>query len=155
MPMEIFRGIATKEFIERRDEIILEESKKPKNRFTKVPLWWKWDCEFPEHHQALLEGSGHELYNGFEYDTIHDVYGNTDFKYYSNKGALISNYIQLQVKKGIVDTIALWNWEVPQHTKIQENEEVGYAILAYIDAKFVLQNLVQNRFTFPANYDII
>lgn len=155
MPMETYRGIATKEFVERRNAIVLEESLKAKNKNTKVPLWWRWDCEFPEHDQVSRNSDHKTLYNGFEYDTVHKTYGNCDFKYYSKKGAHISDYILGQIKKGVVNTIVLWNWEKPQHTRIQEGEEVGYTIIAYVDAKYVLENISQNRFTLSSLYDII
>ena len=141
MLMESFKGIVPPQFVVDRDTKVLMDG----NTTSKVPAWYRWDCEFPEFHQAMT--TEHRLYKGYEYDTTHPTYGNVDFKYYSNAGAHISLYIQKQMREGVVNTIALWKWMRHPQVKLQEGQEVGYYIMGYFDAKLVLNNLHGDRFT--------
>jgi hypothetical protein len=136
-----FKGTVNKEFIEQRNIKVAKD----KNRNP----YFRWDCEFVEHHQAAVDRF-QTLYEGFEYDTKHEHLGNLDYKIYSKAGVHISDYIQKQVKNGLIDYFAIWSWAKPWGDPLEEGQVVEYDILGHVDAKEAIKQLnEENRFTFP------
>lgn len=136
-----YKGKVTKEFIEQRDrKVSADKNKNPE---------FRWDCEFVEHHQAAVDRA-QTLYEGYEYDTLHRDLGRLDYKIYSKAGVHISEYIQKQVNKGIIDYFAIWSWAKPWEGPLEEGQVVEYDILGHVDAKEAIKHLnEENRFTFP------
>jgi len=133
-----FKGKVTKEFIDRRNQKVEEDdrdmSEKDKQR--------QWDFEFVEHHQAAIPNSGHEVYEGYEYDTVHSFFGNCDFKHVNRYSTFsISKYIQKQLRENVIDTIVLWQYAPHPHLwheNLQEGDFVKYEILDYLSRDEVL-----------------
>ena len=135
-----YKGIPTKEFIEQRDEKIAVDNN-PNPDF-------RWDSEFPEFHQAEIDPK-QTIYEGFEFDTIHEDLGNLDYKMYSQSGVHVSKYIQRQVAAGKIDKFVVWMWVKPWE-KLKEGMPVEYEILGQVDAKEAVKKInEENRFTFP------
>lgn len=136
-----FKGKVTKEFIEQRNVKV--------NKDSNPNPYFRWDSEFVENHQAAVDRF-QTLYEGFEYDTVHEHLGNLDYKLYAKAGVHISPYIQEQVKKGLIDYFAIWSWAKPWEGPLEEGQTVEYDILGHVDAKEAIAQLnSQNRFTFP------
>ena len=144
-----FKGRVTKEFIARRNKKVAEDTRDES-------IQWKerqWDFEFPEHHQAAMEGSGHVLYEGYEYDTNHEAFfGHCDFKHVNRFDEItLSKYIQKCIREEKIDHIVAWKFSPHPslwHNTLQEGDVVNYTILDYIPAKVVLENLEGNKFDY-------
>jgi len=136
-----FKGKVTKEFIDRRNKKV-EDDERDEN------IEWKerqWDFEFPERHQSSIETSGHEIHEGYEYDTVHKFFGHCDFKHVNRFDQIhISPYIQKCINEGKIDHIVAWKFSPHPslwHNTLQEGDVVYYEILDYIPADHVLKNL--------------
>lgn len=132
--MVVYKGKVTKEFIDRRNEQVAED-KRPHDIAMR-----QWDFEFPEHHQCSIP-SGHVLYEGYEYDTTHDFFGNCDFKHVNRHNEFhISPYILKQISNRITDYIVLWKYKNKDWSRpLEEGESVQYEILDYIPSHEILQ----------------
>jgi len=124
-----YKGKVPKSFIDRRETKVKEDDR------DEHLARRQWDFEFIEHHQASLPSTGHSIYEGYEYDTVHPFFGNCDFKHVNKSNQFhISPYILRQLETGTIDHIVLWrfirhpgNWKRP----LQEGDEVQYEILDY------------------------
>lgn len=143
--MTIFKAVVSKEFINRRQ---LRVNKDKRND---VNPYFQWDCEFVEFHQCEVDPQ-QTVYKGYEYDTVHEEFGNLDYKLYSKAGVHISPYIQRQIRKGLIDHLVIWRWE-NGYKQLTEGAEVEYNIIGTIPAKFVLDKLnAENRFDYDKYY---
>ena len=70
-----YKGKVSPEFIQTRNTKVSED-RRPKD----VALR-QWDFEFVEYHQSSVSLTGHKIYEGYEYDTVHEFFGNCDFKH--------------------------------------------------------------------------
>ena len=139
--MAYFKAKVDKAFITQRDKKISED-KRPNPSF-------RWDSEFVEFHQAKVD-KFQTLYDGYEYDTYHEILGAVDYKMYSKSGVHVSEYIQKQIKAGKIDQLGIWTWFRPWPGPLEENQIVEYEILDYVDAKEALKHINENnRFTYP------
>ena len=92
------------------------------------------DCEFPEYHQSIVDPK-QTYYYGFQYDTMHEDYGELDYKQYSHKGIHISEYTKTQIESGKVKYIVVWKWFNNNVWKqLEEGVSVGYEICGMVDA---------------------
>lgn len=150
----MYKGRVTAEFITRRDNQVADD---PRSK----SIQWKerqWDFEFPEHHQSSMEGSGHVLYKGFEYDTNHkDFFGHCDFKHVNRFNKItLSPYIQKCILEEKIDHIVAWKFTPHPslwHNTLQEGDVVRYTILDYIPANHVLDNLEEGVFDYGKYLD--
>ena len=130
-------GTVTQEFINRRDKQVQQDTR------DYVTALRQWDFEFPEHHQASIPTSGHTVYEGYEYDTVHDVYGNCDFKHVNkNMGFTISPYILKQIVTKKVNHFVLWKYNPHPHNwkkSLNVGDRVKYEILDIIPAEEIYQ----------------
>ena len=135
----VYESVVTHEFIERRDAIIAGILKKGKD--TKLDLIRRYNCEWPEHHQATIDPN-QTLYEGNQYDTIHTKLGNCDYKQYAKIGIHIGKFIQKQVNNNKIDNFVIWKW-YPNNWSVtlEENKNVTYEIIGVINAKFALKFL--------------
>ncbi len=131
--MTSYRGKVDKEFIQRRDELVAQDNRAGLNPY------FQWDCEFPEQHQAKID-SFQTLYDGYEFDTVHKMLGNVDYKIYSKEGVKLSRYIQKQIRAGKIDKICIWMWSKP-YRRLEEGNTVEYEILDFVDAQQCLERL--------------
>lgn len=132
--MTVYKGKATKEFIDRRDQQVAED-----NREYDVAMR-QWDFEFPEHHQCSIATSGHTMYEGYDHDTDHEFFGACDFKHVNRNNEFhISPYILHQIKQGKIDHIVLWKYKNKDWSRpLQEDDSVQYEILDYIPSNEIL-----------------
>jgi hypothetical protein len=141
--MTVFKAKVSREFIERRDR-----KAKVFNAGVRGA-----DAEFIEHHQVAVDPF-QTLYEGKEYDTVHEVMGNIDYKQYSSQGVHVSPYIQKCIRSGKVHMLGIWKW-YPKNTWVQleEGQTIQYEVLDYVDAELALQqlDLETNRFSYPLN----
>ena len=107
------------------------------------------DCEFPEYHQSIVDPK-QTYYYGFQYDTMHEDYGELDYKQYSHKGIHISEYTKKQIKSGKVKYIVVWKWfDNNVWKQLEEGVSVGYEICGMVDAKEALKQLDKKTHRFP------
>lgn len=134
--MTVYKGKVTKEFIDRRDVHVAAD-----DRPYDVAMR-QWDFEFPEHHQCSIE-SGHVLYEGYEFDTVHDFFGNCDFKHVNRHNEFhISPYILKQIRNKTTDYIVAWKYKNKDWSRpLEEGDSVQYEILDYIPSYEILQAL--------------
>ena len=105
----------------------------------------RWDCEFPEHHQSLIDPmqtlfEGNEKYEHHYFDTIDEELGNCDYKQYAKNGVHISSFIYDCLNKGITDHIVVWEWaNGNRHKKLYINEDVSYILLGAVPAQQVIK----------------
>lgn len=139
-----YKGKVTKEFIERRDQLVQEDDRNMSHEDKKR----QWDFEFVEHHQANLSTSGHTLYEGYEYDTVHDFFGRCDFKHVNRDNQFsISKYILKQLKENVIDTIVLWKYNPHPHLwhkNLEDGDFVKYEILEYISRNDIINAIEKN-----------
>lgn len=132
-----YKGKVTESFISRREMKVKEDHRGESTARR------QWDFEFVEHHQASVPSTGHIIYEGYEYDTIHPFFGNCDFKHVNRFNEFhISPYILGQLRVGEIDHIVLWRFvNHPQNWKnsLQINDEVQYEILDYVSNIEVLR----------------
>jgi hypothetical protein len=134
-----YKGKVSPEFIQTRNTKVSED-RRPKD----VALR-QWDFEFVEYHQSSVSLTGHKIYEGYEYDTVHEFFGNCDFKHVNRNNEFhISPYILKQLKSELIDHIVLWrfvshpgNWKRP----LEEGDSVQYEILDYIPRQEVLETI--------------
>lgn len=155
-----FKGKVDKAFVERRDQLVAEDKR------SDIDPYFQWDSEFVEYHQCKVD-KFQTRYDGYEYDTIHEHLGNIDYKLYrSSDGTFhVSEYIQRQVKAGIVDMFGIWMWNGRYKGPLEEGQSVEYTIIDYVDAKQALELIDENNripYPFPEKieeevdvYDII
>lgn len=145
--MAHFKAKVDKTFIIQRDKKISEDNR--------PNPYFRWDSEFVEFHQVKVD-KFQTLYDGYEYDTYHEILGAVDYKMYSKSGVHVSEYIQKQIKAGKIDQLGIWMWSRPWSGPLEENQVVEYEILDYVDAKEALKRINENnRFTYPLEYDRI
>jgi len=143
--MAHFKAKVDKAFIIQRDKKISKDNR--------PNPYFRWDSEFVEFHQVKVD-KFQTLYDGYEYDTYHEILGAVDYKMYSKSGVHVSEYIQKQIKAGKIDQLGIWMWSRPWPGPLEENQIVEYEILDYVDAKEALKHLNENnRFTYPLEYD--
>jgi len=143
--MAHFKAKVDKAFIIQRDKKISEDNR--------PNPYFRWDSEFVEFHQVKVD-KFQTLYDGYEYDTYHEILGAVDYKMYSKSGVHVSEYIQKQIKAGKIDQLGIWMWSRSWPGPLEENQIVEYEILDYVDAKEALKHLNENnRFTYPLEYD--
>lgn len=132
--MTVYKGKVTQEFIDRRNKQVAKDKRDYDTALR------QWDFEFPEHHQCSIP-SGHTLYFGYEYDTVHDFFGNCDFKHVNRfNGFHISPYILKQLKAGKIDHIVPWKYIERDWSKpLDVGQSVQYEVLDYIPAQEILQ----------------
>lgn len=105
----------------------------------------RWDCEFPEYHQSLIDPmqtlfEGNEKYKHHCFDTIDKKLGNCDYKQYAQTGVHISSFIYGCLKKGIIDHIIVWEWaNGNRHKRLYINEDVSYVVLGAVPAQQVIK----------------
>lgn len=128
------------DFIDRRQERVDEDTR------TDVNPYFQWDSEFPEWHQSLTDPL-QTMYEGYEFDTIHEMYRNLDYKMYSKEGVKVSPYIQKQINAGKIDHLVVWKW-TDGYKQLYLNQEVKYTILGVVPAKEAAAKLVNGRFKF-------
>jgi hypothetical protein len=136
-------GAVSAEFIEKRDvhveRVMREENVKEENAIR------RWDCEFPEHHQSLIDPSqtlfeGNDVHSHHRFDTIDEELGNCDYKQNSKEGVHISSYIYDTCKAGIIDHIVVWEWaNSNRHKRLYINDEVSYIILGAVTAQQIIE----------------
>ena len=131
--MTVYKGRVTEEFIDRRNELVKEDSRDVDTAMR------QWDFEFPEHHQCSAN-TGHSMYDGYEYDTKHSFFGNCDFKHVNRYNKFhISPYIHEQLKNGTIDHIVAWKYKNKDWSRcLEAGDSVQYEILDYIPAHEVL-----------------
>ena len=140
-----FKGKVDKAFVERRDMRVAKDTR------TDINPYFQWDSEFVEHHQCKVD-KFQILYDGYEYDTIHEHLGNIDYKLYRGSDGTfhVSEYIQRQVKAGIIDMFGIWTWNGGYKGPLEEGQTVEYTVLDYVDAKQALQFIDEkNRIPYP------
>ena len=140
-----FKGKVDKAFVERRDQLVAEDKR------SDIDPYFQWDSEFVEYHQCKVD-KFQTRYDGYEYDTIHEHLGNIDYKLYRSSDATfhVSEYIQRQVKAGIVDMFGIWMWNGGYKGPLKEGQSVEYTVLDYVDAKQALQFIdEENRIPYP------
>ena len=107
------------------------------------------DCEFPEYHQCIVDPK-QTFYYGFQYDTMHEDYGELDYKQYSHKGIHISEYTKKQIESGKVKYIVVWKWfDNNVWKQLQEGVSVGYEICGMVDAAEALKQFDEKTHRFP------
>ena len=139
-------GRVSAEFIEKRDahveRVMREEGVKEEDAIR------RWDCEFPEQHQSLIDPlqtlfEGNEEHTHHCFDTIDEELDNCDYKQNSQKGVHISSFIYDRCKDGTIDHIIVWEWaDGNRHKRLYINEEVSYKILGMMSAEYVIENAV-------------
>lgn len=145
-----YKAKVTKDFIESRNKKIAGALKNPKNAGKKEEdFYYRWDAELPEYHQSIIDDL-QELYEGFEYDTTHQILKNLDYKQDSYAGVHVSDYIQEQIDEGNIQYLVIWKW-LPnnKHHVLIEESVVEYEIVAIVDAKEareLLKKSTNNRF---------
>lgn len=137
-----YRYIPTREFITQRDVKI----KADKNQKT-APF--RWDAEAVEWHQCDIDPK-QTMYEGWQYDANHDDLGHVDYKMYSKEGVHVSKAIQLEISKGNIDTLVIWQWTLPWRGPLKVGIPVDYDILGQVDAKEAFDKIdtKTNRFIF-------
>jgi hypothetical protein len=131
------------------DKAFIIQRNKKVNEDNRPNPYFRWDSEFVEFHQANVD-KFQTLYDGYEYDTYHEILGAVDYKMYSKSGVHVSEYIQKQIKVGKIDQLGIWMWSKPWLGPLEENQVVEYDILDYVDAKEALKHISENnRFTYP------
>lgn len=139
--MTKFKGIVTQEFIDRRQKRVVKDTR------TDVNPYFQWDSEFVEYHQCQVDPQ-QKMYEGYEYDTTHSEFGNLDYKMYSKTGVHVSQYIQKQIRKGLIDHLVIWKW-TNGYKQLYKGDEVEYNILGTVPANFILDKLnEENRFDY-------
>lgn len=137
-----YKGKVNKDFVSRRESKVKEDDRE-ENIARR-----QWDFEFVEHHQASIPSTGHVIYEGYEYDTIHPFFGNCDFKHVNRFDEFhISPYILKQLKSAEIDHIVLWRFvKHPREWKesLQLNDEVHYEILDYVSGYEVLKAIEED-----------
>ena len=137
------------------DKAFIIQRNKKVNEDNRPNPYFRWDSEFVEFHQAKVD-KFQTLYDGYEYDTYHQMLGSIDYKMYSKSGVHVSKYIQKQIRNGRIDKLGIWMWSRPWPGPLEENQVVEYEILDYVNAKEALKHINENnRFTYPLEYDRI
>lgn len=136
-------GTVSAEFIEKRDvhveRIMREEGVKEEDAIR------RWDCEFPEQHQSLIDPlqtlfEGNEKYTHHCFDTIDEELDNCDYKQNSQKGVHISSFIYDRCEDGTIDHIVVWEWaNGNRHKRLYINDEVSYIVLGAVPAQQVIE----------------
>lgn len=135
-----FTGLVSKEFIDRRNASVSKD-KRPNINHS-----FHWDAEFPEHHQCTIDPS-QKLDKGWQCDTIHEKYGNIDYKQFAQAGVHVSKPIQNVIKAGKIDYLLIWKWK-GQYTKLHEGDTASYTVLCLVKAQDILSEIdpITNRF---------
>lgn len=136
-------GVVPKEFIERRDvhveRVMREEGAKEDDAIR------RWDSEFPEQHQSLIDPlqtlfEGNAKYTHHFFDTVDEELGNCDYKRYSQDGVHISSFIYDALLDGIIDHIIVWEWaDRNRHKRLYINDEASYIVLGAVPAQQVIE----------------
>lgn len=128
-----FTGLVSKEFIERRDANVSKD-KRPNINHN-----FQWDAEFPEHHQCSIDPM-QKLYESWQWDTIHEKYGNIDYKQFAQIGIHVGKPIQNVIKAGKTDYLLIWKWK-GQYTKLREGDTASYTVLCLVKAQDILSEI--------------
>ena len=151
----IYSGVPTAEFIAKRDKHVANTRDNSElNKYRRL------DSEFPE-NDIINHRGDLTLYEGIEYDNIHEKYGNIDFKIFAKIGVKINYFPQEQVLLGNIDHFLIWKWVEPWSNPLREGEEYSYEILGMVDAHKAINALrvgksfpgkdPDYRFNFPLN----
>ena len=138
--IKTYTATVFQDFIDRRQERIDEDDR------TDVNPYFQWDAEFVEWHQSITDPM-QAMYEGYEYDTTHEVYGNLDYKMYSKEGVKVSSYIQKQIADGKIKHLVVWKW-TDGYKQLYLNQEIRYTILGIVSAEEALTKIVNGRFNF-------
>jgi hypothetical protein len=136
-----FTGTVSAKFITRRDKKINEHRVKGDIE----NLVNRWNAEFPEHHQCMIDPDqtlfeGNEKYSHHEFDVIHKIYGNCDYKQFAIAGVRVSNYIMERIKNGTINHVIVWEWSNGNISPVLiENQEVSYTILGVVPASYIIE----------------
>ena len=136
-------GIVSEDFIEKRD-VHVDRVMKDEGISEEAAIR-RWDCEFPEHHQSLIDPlqtlfEGNDEYKHYCFDTIDEELGNCDYKQNSQNGVHLSSFIYDCLKKGIIDHIVVWEWaDRNRHKRLYINDEVSYIVLGAVPAQQVIE----------------
>ena len=112
-------------------------------------------CELPEHHQCdvdpnqVLTKSTNK--NGFRLgDTIHTIYGLTDYKCDSKEGVKLSPHTVKHIENGNIKIIVIWSWVIKAKDNLKLGDKVSYIIKGWIDAKeaLALRDPITGRFKY-------
>ena len=134
-----YKAVVTADFIKQRDKKIAEDFR------TDVNPCFQWDCEFVEWHQCQIDPN-QIMYDGYEFDTIHTIYNNIDYKLYAKQGVKLSKYIQNQIINKTIDNIAVWKWTLPYKKGLYINQIIEYDILGIVPAQQALKMLRKNEY---------
>lgn len=131
-------------FMKRRNQRVSEDNRS-------MPITEKqrrWDCEWPEYHQAQVDPK-QEIYWGFHYDTMHDDYGELEYKNFAKSGVKLSEFTQKQIRAGKVKYIVVWRWfNNNKWAELKEDTSNSYEIMGLVEANYAL-TLIDNDGRFP------
>ena len=136
-----YKGIVDQEFMDYLNKKVSEDKR------DRLEAARQWSFEYPERHITKIANSGHSLYEGIDYDTIHDYFGKCDFKYHNKKNTLyLTQYVYDNITKGNIDTFITWRWLGRDPGQpLQLGESVRYELIMYIDAKTVYNGAIYNE----------
>lgn len=135
-----YKATVAQDFIDRRQVRVDQDDR------TDVDPYFQWDSEFAEWHQCIVDPQ-QKIYEGYEFDTIHEELDHLDYKLYSQEGVKLSPYIQRQIAAGKIDNIVVWKWK-NGYKRLYLNQEVEYTIIGIVPAKLALEHTVNGRFNF-------
>ena len=152
-----YTGIVTAEFIKRRDYMVSQPNWNAGIRGA--------DAEFPEWHQALIDPN-QTLYEEWEWDTNHSLYGTLDYKQFAKPGIKISSPIIKVIKQDKTENLPIWRWSNGNRwVELTEGMEVSYDIMGVVNARQAVDRLenvlnpktnkIEKRFTFDKKHCII
>lgn len=136
-----YSGVVNQEFIDYLDKKVIADTRDP------ILAARQWSFEFPERHLCSVKGSGHTLFEGFDYDTDHEFFGKCDFKYHNKEKVLrLTPFVYENINKGNIDTFITWKWleRNPNHA-LKLNERVKYELIMYIEAETVYNKALYNK----------
>lgn len=141
-----YTGIPWASYIAERDVHVQRIMKKEK--VTEENAIRRWDCEFPEKHQCLIDPNqtlfeGNETHKHHCIDTVHTVFQNLEYKQNSKEGVRIGHFTYTQLINNVVQNVIVWEWSNRNmHKRLYINEEVSYKILGMMSAEYVIENAV-------------
>lgn len=141
-----YTGIPWADYISERDKHVIDIMKK--ENASEEEAIRRWDCEFPEKHQCLIDEDqtlfeGNSEYTHHHIDTVDKVLGNCEYKQNSLNGVRIGSFTYEQLINGVIDNVIVWEWsDKNKHKRLYENVEVSYKILGVMSRQYVIDNAV-------------